>query len=41
MTTMNGSYDAGMLWMQLQFSVTTLTEYGWSAQSELSQVLTC
>ncbi|WNV76723.1 hypothetical protein [Geodermatophilus sp. DSM 44513] len=40
-TTMNGGYDAGMLWMQLQFSVTTLTEYGWSARSELSQVLTC
>lgn len=36
-----GTADAGYLTYQPRFTVTTLTSYGWTAQSAMSNVLAC
>ncbi|MGY1623120.1 hypothetical protein ACI789_13050 [Geodermatophilus sp. SYSU D00965] len=40
-TTVTGHYDASVVDLQARLAMVTLTSYGWTANSELSNVVTC
>ncbi|MGY1641383.1 hypothetical protein ACI782_09650 [Geodermatophilus sp. SYSU D00703] len=40
-TTVTGHYDAEVVDLQARLAMVTLTSYGWTANSELSNVVTC